>query len=82
MRFLLQINARGGTARASLRKKPGDTPLSTHSLLSKARVLGLKVVGSVSTLVCLNPSFFCFQTYLHLSGKICGVGTKRLSGSN
>jgi ornithine decarboxylase len=45
MPLLLQIYAQDDTARASLGKKFGADPLSTHSLLSKARALGLKVVG-------------------------------------
>ncbi|KAK3291398.1 pyridoxal-dependent decarboxylase [Chaetomium fimeti] len=45
MRLLLRIYAQDDTARVSLGKKFGAAPLATHSLLSKARALGLKVVG-------------------------------------
>lgn len=45
MRLLLRIYAQDDTARVSLGKKFGAVPLSTHSLLLKARALGLKVVG-------------------------------------
>ncbi|KAH6842175.1 pyridoxal-dependent decarboxylase [Chaetomium sp. MPI-CAGE-AT-0009] len=45
MHLLLRIYAQDDTARICLGKKFGAPPLATHSLLSKARDLGLSVVG-------------------------------------